>query len=450
MPLPPEYVLALLDATHDGMGEDGTLTPRAHAERAGILAQAREAAGEPVREALDVPSAWQSTRWNCGPAAMQAVLTHHGIEADEHELAAALDTHPENGTCPGAMVDHVRGLGLPCSEGQGLSIEDLAEATGNGAPVLCCIQKGENGGHWVVVQGVGTGGVEIMDPASGEEEVISPEEWLERWKDWDADGNVYERFGLAVGGLPVREHLLENFTGVDGHGHHWVNGHQVAIGREHHARVHAELTHKTPLTVKQLAGATGLSENEVADALSHLVDSGHAADVMVRGKVAYRLGQPGHSQPLAPAKSPTAPAKQPLPTRSAASSRQSAPARQEATKKLPATVPVAKHVAANMASEMLASPEFARDGMVPIHALRKRIAEKHGPEMASHAVLDKALKELRFNQNLGLIAVSDYSLLSHQEIDDSVPGLNETFFAIKSPRDDNFNRLPIKVPPLPA
>ncbi len=53
------------------------------------------------------------------------------------------------------------------------------------------------------------------------------------------------------------------------------------------------------------------------------------------------------------------------------------------------------------------------------------VSETHGEEAASHEVLDPIMQELRSN-GLECIAISDNRRMTQAQLDDSLPGINET------------------------
>jgi hypothetical protein len=84
------------------------------------------------------------------------------------------------------------------------------------------------------------------------------------------------------------------------------------------------------------------------------------------------------------------------------------------------------------AFEELRRERFARNGIVPVFELRRLLAARHGPEAGSHAVLDPILKQMRREKRLRLIAIGDLSEATIEQLDDSVPGENETFFYLEA------------------
>lgn len=67
-------------------------------------------------------------------------------------------------------------------------------------------------GHYVIVIGIDAENVIVMDPArfapdelagygtsmGGQRVAIPRDEFVRRWRDSDAEGNTYERYGIAV------------------------------------------------------------------------------------------------------------------------------------------------------------------------------------------------------------------------------------------------------------
>lgn len=74
---------------------------------------------------------------------------------------------------------------------------------------------------------------------------------------------------------------------------------------------------------------------------------------------------------------------------------------------------------------------FTVTGMVPIHEIRREVAERFGPQSASHAVLDEVLLELRRARQVKLISISDRSRATPEQLQDSVFAVGETFFYVE-------------------
>ena len=82
--------------------------------------------------------------------------------------------------------------------------------------------------------------------------------------------------------------------------------------------------------------------------------------------------------------------------------------------------------------EKLLREKYTHKAMVPIPAIRRRIAERFGDEQASHAVFDPAVQRLGKQQKVRLVSISDPRDVSDEEMAAAIPGANETFFYLKA------------------
>lgn len=157
-----------------------------------------EGEAAPGGELLALPDVRQGGDFDCGPAAVQAVLEFLGVEhGGRPALTEALDTTRSGGTRPGAVLALLTRLGLHCTASGGMDVAGLARLFAAGHPVLCPVKSG-GVGHWVAVTGVGLGHVFFHDPAAGPRSLPAAE-WEAGWHDADAAGVAYERFGIGVG-----------------------------------------------------------------------------------------------------------------------------------------------------------------------------------------------------------------------------------------------------------
>lgn len=104
------------------------------------------------------------------------------------------------------------------------------------------------------------------------------------------------------------------------------------------------------------------------------------------------------------------------------------PAIEEPT--IAATVPMPEPQDIERYIDRLRSDRFAGKDQVPIHEVRRLVAEHHGEEAASHPAFDPLLKRMRSEGQLRLIAISDNRDATQEQLDDSIPGMNETLFYI--------------------
>ncbi|WP_406700336.1 hypothetical protein V5E97_16110 [Singulisphaera sp. Ch08] len=79
---------------------------------------------------------------------------------------------------------------------------------------------------------------------------------------------------------------------------------------------------------------------------------------------------------------------------------------------------------------LLQSDLYAGKDLIPIHEVRRVVAEHHGAAAAGHPTFDPLIKQMRSEGQLRLIAISDNRDATQQQLDDSIPGMNETIFYI--------------------
>ena len=186
--------------------------------------------GPPI---LEVPNIRQPDHYSCGACAAMSVGRFFGVGSEDlGEWKSLLGTTLERSTDPRMIVGVLSDLDLEVEERHGMTVDDLAEATRNGRPVICPVQdymsKREPGaefdyGHYLVVIGVVDGHVVCQDSSidnvqgrpgggvseSDEEEsqniaapgriLVRVEDWEANWHDVGEDGTKYVRYGIIVG-----------------------------------------------------------------------------------------------------------------------------------------------------------------------------------------------------------------------------------------------------------
>jgi HK97 family phage portal protein len=167
---------------------------------ADTLGEWKDANAEPTL--IDIPDIRQMENGSCGAAALRAVCQFYGIGPDtEEEFRGLLGTTNEKGTSVGAMVKVAEDLGLVVHAAE-MEIDDLAQFTADGVPVICPIQAGDDeeklDGHYIVVVGVGPKSVFVHDVAKGRRR-IGKNLFNARWHDVDSDSKEYNKFGIALG-----------------------------------------------------------------------------------------------------------------------------------------------------------------------------------------------------------------------------------------------------------
>ncbi len=165
-------------------------------------------AGVPAARYSDVVPVRQSTGWTCGPAALASVASGLGLDVSEADVARLAGADPDQGTPPEAMLDAAHQLGLQAVGQERMTLQDLAGELRQGHPVIVCLvapwldstRVTADSGHWAVVVSADAGGFTLQDPATGTVRLTAPE-LLARWKDADADGRVYTRWGMSIQGV---------------------------------------------------------------------------------------------------------------------------------------------------------------------------------------------------------------------------------------------------------
>lgn len=143
----------------------------------------------------------QSTPWTCGPAALRAVLAHHGDDVDEDTLAVLAGNVPVLGVRPSGLVKAATELGYRADVFQARGLSALAPFLARDLPVMVVVDsftRPGKAGHWVVVTAVGPDRVVIMDPhVNGDWRRLTPAAFDARW--WHREGGrVVRRLAVVV------------------------------------------------------------------------------------------------------------------------------------------------------------------------------------------------------------------------------------------------------------
>jgi hypothetical protein len=78
-----------------------------------------------------------------------------------------------------------------------------------------------------------------------------------------------------------------------------------------------------------------------------------------------------------------------------------------------------------------------RSGLVPIHEIRQRIADRFGTAASRHDVLDEVILNLWRQKRLGLEAISDLAGATEQQLNASIPGVHGTLFYLEAPHEQS-------------
>jgi DNA-binding PadR family transcriptional regulator len=104
----------------------------------------------------------------------------------------------------------------------------------------------------------------------------------------------------------------------------------------------------------------------------------------------------------------------------------------------PTSPPAPNPVPANLADEILQTfqellrERYGHSGLVPIHDVRRHIAKEYGPEAARHDAFDEQVKQLSRQKRVRLLSISDLRDATREQLEDSIPGVNETLFYLEA------------------
>ena len=143
---------------------------------------------------LTLPPVLQTSDFDCGRAAVEVLLTFHGLPA-----RVPVRPDPVNGMSPDVVEAVLRSCGLSVLSGS-LTVPDLDHLTRTGRPVLCLTQL-DGVGHWVVAAGVTSRRVVNQCPARGKSS-RTLRQWSRLW--WDTARNGVRLDAYGVCGWPAR------------------------------------------------------------------------------------------------------------------------------------------------------------------------------------------------------------------------------------------------------
>lgn len=150
-------------------------------------------------EDIDVPPADQDDDFDCGPAALEAIFNHYGIEYDDLEdITESSGATEEDGTPPDYMVAEIKKHGLSVETKQGMNLTDLRNSVSIGKPVICPVQM-HGGGHYVIVINCDDKNVTVRDPSTPNKKKDVPVDEFNRiWHDKDKDGKLFDHYGIII------------------------------------------------------------------------------------------------------------------------------------------------------------------------------------------------------------------------------------------------------------
>jgi predicted double-glycine peptidase len=177
---------------------------------------------------IEIPSIRQTYNYDCGAAALQAVLGYYGYNVREDRLMKRIKM-----TQAGADFDDilrfVKSFGFDAEIKQDLTLDDIKKYINKKDPLVTSIQAWPKDsksmdyndvlseGHYVVIIGYGDGKIFFEDPALlTRRGYMTEEEFLIRWKDQDKNKTIYKHHALILKGKkPKYDADVIKFTHID-------------------------------------------------------------------------------------------------------------------------------------------------------------------------------------------------------------------------------------------
>jgi predicted double-glycine peptidase len=146
---------------------------------------------------LDLEDVRQDYAWDCGHACLEAAGILLGSHGDVKSQVFQALGETQDGVHPEKVLEAAKSLGLE-AEGREMTRDELDTMFTAGMPVICPIQKSDDGGsHYVVVIGTAPRSVYVHDPLAGRKR-IGNELWEKRWHVIASDGSEYQRWGIIL------------------------------------------------------------------------------------------------------------------------------------------------------------------------------------------------------------------------------------------------------------
>ena len=139
---------------------------------------------------ISVPFFWQDTKYTCGPASLQMVLSFLGDFKSEFSLAKAVHVSKESGTKHSSMIEVACREGFFCYVNSQSTVNEIKHFLALGFPVILdYTEPSSDEGHYAVVVAIARGGflmkekVYLNDPWHGANYSLALDELLPRWHD---------------------------------------------------------------------------------------------------------------------------------------------------------------------------------------------------------------------------------------------------------------------------
>lgn len=158
---------------------------------------------------IDLPQVHQIYGYDCGSAALQAILMYYGVEVYERDLIKEVKT-TRKGTALKNILKTIKRYKLRYTA-KPMTLKDLKKYIDKRIPVIIVLQAWTNkkqpdwendwvDGHYVVAIGYKPDKILFEDPSSFKRTFLKYDELEKRWHDIGVDGKIYIHYGVAVYG----------------------------------------------------------------------------------------------------------------------------------------------------------------------------------------------------------------------------------------------------------
>ena len=163
-----------------------------------------------ILDSIKVPlqSVRQTKTFSCGNAALRSIFQYYGVGPEEEKkFIAMMNSNERDGTLPAHIVVTAREYGLCVKQRHNLTIPKLKKILDQERPVICPIQAygskryydKHQSGHYVVAIGYDKENIYFEDPVlKGRRGYLSYEDFNDRWHDKDANGTLYDHYGIII------------------------------------------------------------------------------------------------------------------------------------------------------------------------------------------------------------------------------------------------------------
>jgi len=144
---------------------------------------------------LSVPHYQQSTPYTCLPACVRMILSFHGHDHAEAELARAFNTIPLLGTLPENAVSSLEEMGYHALWFENATLERLHFLLDHGWPIVSFLRAadlpyGTAGLHAIVIIGLANEEITFLDPAQTSKTTMKESDFVQAWAELDQQGIV--------------------------------------------------------------------------------------------------------------------------------------------------------------------------------------------------------------------------------------------------------------------